>query len=113
MTGKLDILIPVFDPTLNLIPPIGTTHFKIVSAGSEVDFISGATVASRQDSAMLPLTAGNIAAAITLSNTVTANTTKPLFLSLGVEFYQHVNGVDYILQNSQYNPLQLVKVDLV
>jgi hypothetical protein len=42
---------------------------------------------------------------------VTAASTKPLFLALGVEFYQEVNGQMYPLKNGAYNPLALVKVD--
>ncbi|WP_197428779.1 hypothetical protein [Phnomibacter ginsenosidimutans] len=48
--------------------------------------------------------------ALTLSNTVTAASTKPLFLVLGIEFYQEVNGSMYSLKNGTYNALALVKV---
>jgi hypothetical protein len=50
-------------------------------------------------------------AAITLTNTVTANSLSPLFLVLGIEFYQEVNGTMYLLKNGVYNPLAIVKVD--
>jgi hypothetical protein len=33
-----------------------------------------------------------------------------LFLALGVEFYQEVNGQMYALKNGAYNPLALVTV---
>ncbi len=49
-------------------------------------------------------------AVITLVNTVTANSTHPLFLALGIEFYQEVNGQMYPLKNGAFNPLSLVKV---
>jgi hypothetical protein len=49
-------------------------------------------------------------AVINLANTVTANSTKPLFLALGIEFYQEVNGQMYPLKNGAYNALALVKV---
>ena len=47
---------------------------------------------------------------INLNNNVTANSTHPLFLVLGVEFYQDVNGVKYPLKNGAYNALSIVKV---
>ena len=50
-------------------------------------------------------------AAINQVNAVTPNSTKPLFLALGVEFYQEVNGQMYPLKNGAYNPLALVQVD--
>jgi len=49
-------------------------------------------------------------AVIDLANNVTANSTHPLFLAFGIEFYQDVNGVKYPLKNGAYNALALVKV---
>ncbi len=39
VTGKVDISIAPFVPTHAVIAPYGTTHFKIVSASSEIDFV--------------------------------------------------------------------------
>lgn len=47
---------------------------------------------------------------IDLQNAVTPNSTHPLFLALGIEFYQEVNGVKYPLKNGAFNSLALVKV---
>lgn len=44
-------------------------------------------------------------------NAVTAASTKPLFLALGVEFYQQINGTMYPLKNGAFNPLSVAKVD--
>jgi len=53
----------------------------------------------------------NVATAvINLANAVTANSTHPLFLGLGIEFYQQVNGQMYPLKNGAFNALALVKV---
>jgi hypothetical protein len=41
---------------------------------------------------------------------VTANSTHPLFLLLGVEFFQEVNGQMYSLRNGGYNSLAIVMV---
>jgi len=62
-----------------------------------------------QESAVLPLDSTQTAA-LTLVNEVTANSTHPLFLVLGIEFYQNVNGVDYPLKNGTFNALSLVQV---
>ena len=50
-------------------------------------------------------------AVINQVNTVTPNSTKPLFLALGLEFYQEVNGSMYSLKNGAYNPLALIVVN--
>ena len=49
--------------------------------------------------------------AIAQTNQVTAASTKPLFLALGIEFYQEVNGQMYPLKNGAFNPLSIAKVD--
>ncbi len=53
---------------------------------------------------------GTATAVINLNNSVTANSTHPLFLVLGIEFYQDVNGVKYPLKNGAFNALSIVKV---
>ena len=49
-------------------------------------------------------------APISLSNAVTAHSTHPLFLIMGIEFYQEVNGQMYPLKNVGYNALTIVNV---
>jgi hypothetical protein len=48
--------------------------------------------------------------AINHVNPVTPDSTKPLFLALGLEFFQEVNGRMYPLKNGSFNPLALVQV---
>ena len=48
--------------------------------------------------------------AINQVNTITPNSTKPLFLAVGLEFYQEINGQMYPLKNGAFNPLSLVQV---
>ena len=67
-------------------------------------------MASNSETAILPWDI-NASVAINHSNPVTPASTKPLFLALGLEFYQQVNGQMYALKNGSYNPLSIVKVD--
>ncbi len=88
----------------------GTTHFKIISGGAEVDFEGKAFVTTTSETVILPW--DNLpTAAISLSNAVTAASTKPLFLALGIQYFQEVNGQMYPLKNGAFNPLSVVKVD--
>ena len=109
VAGTLTANIPAFVPINMLAAPGGSTHFKIVSAGAEVDFENETFVMDTQASAVLPWDAA-ATAVINLANAVTANSTHPLFLALGIEFYQEVNGQMYPLKNGAYNALALVKV---
>ena len=110
VAGTLTANIPAFVPLNLLAAPGGSTHFKIVSAGAEIDFENETFVMDAQATAVLPWDA-TATAAINLINTVTANSTHPLFLALGIEFYQEVNGQMYTLKNGAYNALALVKVN--
>lgn len=110
VAGTLEASIPSFVPLNMIAAPGGTTHFKVVTAGAEIDFENETFVMDSNASAILPWDA-TATAVLTLTNTVTANSTKPLFLALGIEFYQEVNGQMYPLKNGAYNALALVKVD--
>jgi hypothetical protein len=112
VTGKLDVALDPYIPVNAIAAPAGTTHFKIVSAGLEVDFATGLVTADAQSSAMIAYDA-TATAALTLSNTVTANSTKVLILCWGIEFYQEVNGSQYVLNNGAYNSYQIVAVSQV
>lgn len=108
-SGELKVTIPPFVPVNMIAAPAGATHFKVVSAGSSVDFTTGVYTVDSAETAILPIGAA-ATAAIDLVNNVGAASTDPLFLVLGIEFYQEVNGATYVLKNGAYNALNLVDV---
>lgn len=110
VAGTLDVEIPSFIPSNMIAAPSGTTHFKVISGGSEIDFQEETSIVATSETAILPWDA-TATAVINLSNAVTANSTHPLFLALGIDFFQEVNGQMYSLKNGTYNPLAIVKVD--
>jgi hypothetical protein len=109
VAGTLTANIPAFVPINMIAAPGGSTHFKIVSTGAEIDFENETFVMDAQSTAVLPWDT-TATAVINLVNTVTANSTHPLFLALGIEFYQEVNGQMYPLKNGSYNALSLISV---
>lgn len=108
-TGVLSVDIASYIPSNMIAAPGGTTHYKIISAGVDVDFENETYVVDSNASAILPWDAV-ATTALTLTNTVTTASTHPLFLALGIEFYQEVNGTMYPLKNGSYNALSLVAV---
>jgi hypothetical protein len=110
VAGTLDVDLASFVPGNMIAAPTGTTHFKIISGGVEIDFENETFVLGSSETAILPWDA-TATAAINLSNAVTANSTKPLLLALGIEFYQQLNGEMYPLKNGAFNPLSMVAVD--
>ena len=109
VSGDITVDIAPFIPANMIAAPTGTTHYKIISAGAEIDFEAETFVEAHSETAILPWDAV-ATVAINQVNAVTPNSTKPLFLALGVEFYQEVNGQMYALKNGAYNPLALVQV---
>jgi hypothetical protein len=90
--------------------PSGTTHFKIVSGAGEIDFEGETFTVASSETAILPWD-NVLTAPVSHSNAVTPNSTHPLFLVLGIEFFQSLNGQMYPLKNGAFNPLSIVKVD--
>ena len=109
VTGEITIDLAEFIPANMIAAPSGSTHYKIISAGAEIDFEAETFVEAHSETAILPWD-GVATVAISHVNAVTPNSTKPLFLALGLEFYQEVNGQMYALKNGAYNPLALVQV---
>jgi hypothetical protein len=109
VTGQLSVAIPSFIAGEDIIAPEGTTHFKLVSLGAEVDFENKTYNTAESSSAVLPVNDG-VVPATTLTNAITAASTHPLFLLLGIQFFQQVNGNYYPLKNGAYNALALVDV---
>ena len=110
VAGTLTANLPAFVPINMIAAPGGTTHFKIVSAGTEIDFENEKFVVDVKETAILPWDA-TPTAVVDLANAVTANSTHPLFLALGIAFYQQVNGQMYPLKNGAFNALALIKVN--
>ncbi len=110
VTGEITVDIPPFVPVNMIAAPSGTTHFKIISGGAEIDFEAETFIVETSETAILPWNAV-ATVAIAQMNQVTAASTKPLFLALGIEFYQEVNGQMYPLKNGAFNPLSISKVD--
>lgn len=109
-SGELTLSFAPFVPSNMVVAPAGTTHFKIVSAGAVIDFENETYEVQNSESGVLPWdTVPTVA--IDLVHTVAANSTSPLFLVLGIDYYQEVNGTMYPLKNGSFNPLSVVAVN--
>ena len=108
-SGNITVDLLPFIPSNMIAAPSGTTHFKIISAGAEIDFEAETFVEMHSETAILSWDA-TPTLAINQTNTVTPASTKPLFLALGVEFFQEVNGQIYPLKNGAFNPLAITLV---
>ena len=85
VTGDITVDLASFVPANMIAAPSGTTHFKIISGGAEIDFEAETFVVTTSETAIFPWDA-TPTAAISQTNAVTAASRKPLFLALGIEF---------------------------
>lgn len=109
VTGQLSVNVPPFIPINMIAVPTGATHCKLTAAGAEIDFEAETFVNDTTGTGDIALDA-ETTVANTLELTLPANSTKPLFLVFGIEFYQEVNGSMYLLKTGAFNAIQLVKV---
>ncbi len=107
-TGKLSVHIPAFVPEHLMTAPEGSTHFRIVSAGAEIDFENEKSEKAISQSNIFPINE-TPTVDMTLENTLKPNSTMPLFLALGLQFFEEVNGVMDPLSSAS-NVLAIVEV---
>ncbi|MGL2962778.1 hypothetical protein ACSVH2_03025 [Flavobacterium sp. RSB2_4_14] len=105
-SGKVSI--PDFFPMEQLRSPEGATHFSMQSAFLNLDFATGISDITFSDVANFPL--DNSTLSISLNPTsVPVGSGTQVYLLL-VEFFQEVNGVQYVLNNGSYNVLNVLDV---
>ena len=109
VTGVLSADIPSFVPANMLAAPTGATHYRIHSAGVEIDFEQNNYVVETGLGAALPLDT-EASQPTVLTHQLPANSTHPLFLLLGLDFLQEVNGTMYPLKNGSFNALSIVNI---
>ncbi|MGN7723592.1 hypothetical protein [Chitinophaga sp. 22620] len=109
-TGAATADIPPFVPKQGIASPVNSTHYMISAAAAEIDFETEVTNSALVSSAELPL--DDVATQpLALALNLPANSEKPLFLALCIEFLQSVNGKFYKLNNGGFNAMAMVAVD--
>jgi len=105
--GKLTAEIPSFIPESKMTAPKGTTHFKIHSAGVEINFGNNLFITKVFESAGF-LVGTDPTPVVNIVHDIPVNSTNPLFLLVGIRFYQEVNGTLYSLKSGAYNALTVM-----
>lgn len=110
VTGQVTVNIPDYVPKTMVEAPLGSTHYRLILAAAAVDidqekyeYVSHAT--PELDWNHVPV------AANTMSVALPANSTQAVLVTLGIEFYQHLNERYYILKTGEHNASTIVLVD--
>jgi hypothetical protein len=110
VTGACKIIIPSNKPLEQIVPPQGATHFRLISAAAELDFLAPEKIVASASSGYLLLD-NTATAALTLTSTVTVGSTLPIFLAFGIEFWKDTNGFKEAMRNGAYNAYGIVRLD--
>ncbi|MBK1440728.1 hypothetical protein JHJ32_12075 [Parapedobacter sp. ISTM3] len=114
--GSVTLNIPSLVPSLTIGAPKGATHFQFNFGAAVIDFDTegegnGSAIAMAESGTGL-LTAETFAPT-TLTAAIPAASELPLFVLFGISFYQEVNGKLYPLNNGAYNPVDIIRIDVV
>jgi hypothetical protein len=110
LSGTMGNSIEAFVPARDLAYPEGATHFKLISTGAAINFTTETFEQQAVITNELPINNTPLAAQ-NLNFSVAANSTDPLFLCLGIQYYQSVNGTFYPLKNTAKNCFGIVAVN--
>ena len=100
-----DNLIPLDDISF----PEAATHCKLVAFAAEIDFKSEAYTSGSAESEPIPLRTTN-ETTLLLHPSITVTGEHPLFISIGIIFFQQVNNGLYSLKDKTHHALALTKV---
>lgn len=109
VTGNAVVKLPAFVSKTMIASPAEATHYQLNVAGLEVDFEKGTTISQFKSSEQMALTETE-QAAFELGVTLTPNSTHPLFLVLGINFFIEDVGGNKPLKNKAFNALAIIKV---
>uniref|UniRef100_UPI0021CB1893 hypothetical protein n=1 Tax=Carboxylicivirga litoralis TaxID=2816963 RepID=UPI0021CB1893 len=106
------LAIDAFNPSEEIPQVEGATHVRFILATAAVDFGNQSYEVDVKDSADVQLSALE-QAVINLDSAISADSPHPVFIVVGVEYHQEVNGHMYPIQTKTHNPIAIVEVDKV
>ncbi len=108
-SGVVSVSIPPFIPANMITAPNNTTHFTIMAGIAEINFQANRFVVDTKKSAQLSFNSLPTEE-IKIELAITPASTLPLFVVLGIEFYQEVDGEVQMVENGEHNSMALVLV---
>ena len=110
VTGECKLIFQPFVAEETIAAPNGTTHYRLVLGVASVDF-TNEVYELKLDRSVIAAWDETEVIDLELLASITPNSTQPVFIALSVEFYQEVNGANYLLNNGSYNATSVLKVD--
>jgi hypothetical protein len=108
--GNVKLNLPAFIPKTHLKQPANATQFRIFCAVSEIDFTNGEFSTKESDSGLLPINK-KATDPLVLNIPIEPDSKLPVFVALGIQFVEKMNGDDYPIESREFNPLCFVKIE--
>ena len=108
--GTAKIIIPKLLPENDLTQMPGATHFKLFAAAVEFDWEKEKAIPDFTESTQIGLNDPAVNPQ-TLSLILPQASTKTIVVTMGVRFYQEVNGKFYQLSNTSVNAMAIIAAD--
>lgn len=105
-TGEVQIA--AYNPLEQMRSPEGATHFSLQVGFLRIDFATSSYELTQSAETVYPLVNGMITPVLTPTAAPTATGTGMHFIL--IEFFQEVNGVQYMLNNGAFNVLNLLRI---
>jgi len=96
-------------PANEVAAPLGATHFSVRTAWAKLDFVQGLKDVQVSDPYNGAIDSTSVDITLTPAQAPAGPGTNVHLLM--IEFFQEVNGVQYVLNNGQYNALSIVEVN--
>ncbi|MRG45340.1 hypothetical protein GFS24_09445 [Chitinophaga sp. SYP-B3965] len=108
-SGLMKVDFPTLITASLISKPEGASHFRLCITGASIDFNTGNRLVEQKEGEYLPISnEGQIVSSLEVQ--LLPGSTASLILSLGICFYQEVNGKYHLLGNGHYNAAAFVAV---
>ena len=109
-TGAINVTIAEFVPEQMLTAPIGVTHFSIVSGAAIIDYSTETFEVSLRKTEDIPIN-NQLQSIIQQVHELSSNSEGDMYVTLGREFVEIVNGIRYPLKGTSTNCLCIVGLE--
>ncbi|RAJ06491.1 hypothetical protein LX64_01618 [Chitinophaga skermanii] len=108
-TGRAQVQIPAFKPSSEVRIPKNATHFKLVAVAQAINFETCDAQSKYTSTTAFPLDS-TLKDDITLELQLPAHDPRHVFISIGIEFVEHLHGREYAVRGGHENAMSIAGV---
>ncbi|CAN5384805.1 hypothetical protein BH10BAC3_BH10BAC3_09820 [soil metagenome] len=109
-TGLATLYVETFSPCNMTRKVSGATHCRVSAAAAAIDFTGGTCIAAKTESDYYVSLIDNSTPPMQLTVPIPAVCAEPVFLVMGIEYFQEINGTIYPLKDTGCHAFSIVAV---